>query len=92
MTDRRTPIERMVDEACGLTTIPKPPNIKDGAQLMLDVFDAFVWCRQHNAMVRFHGNSTVTVQMNGSRRRRKTLAEAALPMKPRLPTKSPSCP
>lgn len=40
------------------------------------ILDAVVWCREHNALVRFWSNGTVTVRMNGFTRRRPTLVEA----------------
>lgn len=38
----------------------------------------FAWLWIHNCRVRFHGNKTVEVTFNFSRRRRKTLEEAIL--------------
>jgi hypothetical protein len=38
--------------------------------------EIIAWCRQHNVLVRFESNNTVSVRFNGSVRRRKTLAEA----------------
>jgi hypothetical protein len=44
----------------------------------VDTLTAVLWCRQHNAYVRFESNGTVSVKCNLKVRRRKTLLDAVL--------------
>ena len=53
----------------------------------MTVLEAIAWCLEHNALVRFWSNETVTVRVNGTSRRRATLVQAVeaqlVPPKPR---------